>query len=199
MKKNKFIIFLLSFLAVIFSICTFLILINFNIVYYYFERFSTLVFLIFPLLSVAILVLSSILIFKKNKIVFIVPVTIALVGCLLAFVLSNDASLSKIETDYLKYENQFNSQITKLENKNEGTYNLDDDSLKQIIPVNKVQIISVGNNKYAYFFIALDTPDRYEGYVYIPYGTPEEWDIYGAFTEDSLDINGKWYYMSLLK
>ncbi len=198
MKKEKNIILILSVLAVIFSVCTFLILINYNLIYYHFNEFTTLIFLIFPLLSLILFVISSILIFRKNKISFIIPVAIALIGCILAFVLSNDASLSKIETDFLKHENEFNQVIVKLENKPSGLYKLNNDDLKQVIPVNKVLVESVGNNKFAYFFIALDAPDRYEGYIYAPYGTPEKWMALGEFS-DELDIEKKWSYMLLHK
>ncbi len=199
MNKDKTTIIILGALALIFSLCTFLMLINYNTVYYYLgDKFTTLSFFIFPVLALAVFVVSSIFIFKNNKISYVVPVAIALIGCILAFVLSNDASLSKIETDYLKNENKFNQQIVKIENKPEGLYELDNDDLKSVIPENKVLIVSVGNNKYAYFFIALDAKDRYEGYVYIPHGTPEEWDAFGAFTEP-LDIEKCWFYMSLAK
>ena len=67
-----------------------------------------------------------------------------------------------------------------------------------MLPTNKVSIESVGNDKKVYFFIALDAPDRYEGYVYAPDGLPELWDFIGEFT-DPLDLNKTWYYMSLHK
>ena len=198
MKTDKLTITLLSALALIFSVCTFFMLINYNTAYYYFNNFTEIAFFVFPVLALSVFVVSSIFIFKKNKIAYITPVAISLIGCILAFVLSNNASLSKIQTDYLRYETEFNQQITELKDKQEGVYILETDSLKPVIPVNKAQIISVGNNKYAYFFIALDAKDRYEGYVYIPSGTPEDWDTYGAFS-DPLDIEKSWYYMSLLK
>lgn len=198
MQKDKRLLIILSALAVIFSVLSFFALINYNVLYYNLGKYTIFAFLFFPLLSLVIFIFSSTLIFKKGKISFITPVAIALIGCILAFVLSNDASLSKIESDYLKNENQLNYHITQLSDKKIGVYELNDDKLKWIIPENKVQIESIGNNKKVYFFIALNAEDRYEGYVYAPYGLPEIWDAFGQFSEP-LDLDKAWYYMILPK
>ena len=198
MQKDKRLLIVLSALAVIFSVLSFFALINYNVLYYNLGKYTIFAFLFFPLLSLMIFIFSSTLIFKKGKISFITPVAIALIGCILAFVLSNDASLSKIESDYLKNENQLNYHITQLSDKKIGVYELNDDKLKRIIPENKVQIESIGNDKKVYFFIALNAEDRYEGYVYAPYGLPEIWDAFGQFSEP-LDLDKAWYYMILPK
>ena len=198
MQKDKQLLILLSVLALVFSVCSFFALINYNVLYFYLGEFTIFAFLFFPLLCLLIFIFASTLIFKKGKISFITPVAIALIGCILAFVLSNDASISKIQGDYLKNEASFNTQIEQLSDKKTGVYEINDYSLKWIVPLNKVQVESVGNNKYVYFFIALETEDRYEGYVYAPYGLPELWDTFGEFTEP-LDLDKAWYYMLLPK
>lgn len=199
MQKDKRLLIILSVLAVIFSVLSFFALINYNVLYYNLGKYTIFAFIFFPLLCLTIFLFSSTLIFKKGKIAFITPVAIALIGCILAFVLSNDASISKIESDYLKNENQLNYHVEQLKDKNVGVYELNDDKLKWVLPENKVQIESIGNDKKVYFFIALDTDDRYEGYVYAPYGLPELWDAFGQFTEEPLDLNKSWYYMILPK
>lgn len=198
MQKDKRLLIILSALALIFSVLSFFALINYNVLYHNFGKYTILAFIFFPLLCFGIFIFSSTLIFKKGKISFITPVAIALIGCILAFVLSNEASISKIQSDYLKNENQFNYCTQQLNNKKVGVYELNDDKLKWVIPENKVQIESVGNNKNVYFFIALNAEDRYEGYVYAPYGLPELWDVFGEFSEP-LDLDKAWYYMLLPK
>lgn len=198
MQKDKRLLIILSALALIFSVLSFFALINYNVLYFNLGKYTIFAFIFFPLLCLAIFILSSALIFKKGKISFITPVAIALIGCILAFVLSNDASISKIQSDYLKNENKFNYHVELLSDKKFGVYELDDDKLKWVLPENKVQIESIGNDKKVYFFIALDAEDRYEGYVYAPYGLPELWDVFGEFSEP-LDLDKTWYYMLLPK
>lgn len=198
MQKDKHLLVFLSALALIFSVLSFFALINYNVLYYNLGNYTIFAFIFFPLLCLVIFIISSTLIFKKGKISFITPVAVALIGCILAFILSNDASISKIQSDYLKNENQFNYHIEQLSDKKVGVYKLNDDKLKWVLPENKVQIESVGNDKHVYFFIALNATDRYEGYVYAPYGLPELWDAFGEFT-DPLDLDKTWYYMMLPK
>lgn len=200
MKKDKNIIILLTVCALLCALGTFFALINSNIMYHWFGKYTTLSLLILPFIALLIIIIASIFIFKKNKISFIVPVASALIGCLLAFVLANDASISKIESDYLKHEMALKREVQLYTDESvpAGTYTIEDNSLKWLIPERRLQKVAIGNNEYAYFFIALDTSNRYEGYVYIPDGTPMEWDEFGAFTEP-LDIEKTWYYMSLLK
>ena len=198
MQKDKRLLIILSAFALIFSVLSFVALINYNVLYYYLGKYTIFSFIFFPLLCLVIFIISSTLIFKKGKISFITPVAIALIGCILAFILSNEASISKIESDYLKNENQFNYHIEQLSDKKPGVYELNDDKLKWVVPVNKVQVEAVGNEKYVYFFISLNASDRYEGYVYAPYGLPELWDVFGEFSEP-LDLDKTWYYMLLPK
>ncbi len=198
MKKDKLLLIFLSALAVLFSVLSFFALINYNLLYYTFGKYTIFSFIFFPFLCLVIFIISTTLIFKKSKIAFITPVAIALIGCILAFVLSNDASNSKIQADFLKNENLFNDHVEQLSNKNVGIYDLNDKQLKWVLPTNKVSVESVGNDKMVYFFIALDAPDRYEGYVYAPDGFPELWDFLGEFT-DPLDLDKTWYYMLLPK
>ena len=197
MKKDKKIIIILSVLSAISALGTFFVLINYNLIYAWFGKFALAAFLFFPLIALILFAISSIFIFKKNKVSYVLPVAISLIGCILAFTLSNEASLSKIESDFLKHELTLIQQVQKYEPQGAGTYDLNESSLKLIIPTQKLQIVKIGN-KQAYFFIALDASDRYEGYVYIPHGTPTDWDEYGQFTEP-LDINSHWFYMSMPK
>ncbi len=196
-------IFILSFLSLVTSVCTYLVLINYNLVYFYFKEYSIFAFIVFPLITAAIVVFTGALIFKNNKMIYLVPATIGIVGCLLAFVLSNDGSNAKIESDFLKNEDCFNQALVLVEDvaPSDEIIEIDVPELKWVLPESKAMIVSVGNGKKAYFFIASDLSDRYEGYVYAPSGTPIEWDDYGYFypEEGSLDLNGAWFYMSLLK
>ncbi len=200
MKKEKLIITLLTISALICAVGTFFALLNTNIMYHIFGDFAVFAMLILPFIALVILIISSVLIFKNNKISFILPVSTALIGCLLAFVLVNDASMSKLESDYLKHEITLKNEVNKLSSIEvpSGTYSIDNKDLKWLLPESKVQKVALGNNDYAYFFIALETSNRYEGYVYIPDGTPYDWDAYGEFTEP-LDIEKTWHYMSLPK
>ncbi len=84
LKKSKLIIFILSFVAAIFAILTHLSMINFNLMYYWFGSFTTVSLWILPILSVGIIIFSSILIFRYNKMAFITPVIFALAGTFLA-------------------------------------------------------------------------------------------------------------------
>ena len=195
-NDKKYILVIITALAVIFSLGTHFCLINSSIMYYIFDKFTSVALFIFPLLDLSIVIFSSIIIFKKNKISYIIPVAISLIGCLLAFALADSSFSSKIQSDFLKNENLFNDIIKDYESNNveNGTYEIDKKELKFVVPEQKIIIESVGNgNKKAYFIVAVDIEDRYEGYVFDPYGSPPDWLENGEFSEP-LDIEQKWSY-----
>lgn len=195
-KTNKHLLLILTVLAVIFSLGTHFCLVNSSIMYYIFNNFATVALFIFPFLALTIVIISSIIIFKKSKISYIVPVAISLIGCLLAFVLADSSFSSKIQSDFLKNEKLFNDIIDHYESTDpkDGTYEIDKKELKFVIPEQKIIIESIGiGNKKAYLMVCIDTEDRYEGYVYDPYGSPPEWLENGEFSEP-LDIEQKWSY-----
>lgn len=194
-EKTKNII--LTAAGLLCALLTFLALIYCNNLYFWLGDYAIIGFIVFPVLALGIIIYASMLIFKKQKIGYVIPVAVALIGCLLAFILSNEASLSKIEGDFLKHENEFN-RIVKTAEVAEGTFDIDSKELKGVVPEQKLQTVHIGNGNFAYFLIAVDVSDRYEGYVYIPYGTPEDWDSYGFFSEP-LDLDKHWFYMSLIK
>ena len=195
-NEKKYMLIALTVLSVIFSLGTHFCLINSSIMYYIFDKFTSVALFIFPLLALSIVIFSSIIIFKKSKISYIIPVAISLIGCLLAFALADSSFSSKIQSDFLKNENLFNDIIKDYESNNveNGTYEIDKKELKFVVPEQKIIIESVGNgNKKAYFIVAVDIEDRYEGYVFDPYGSPPDWLENGEFSEP-LDIEQKWSY-----
>lgn len=194
-KKDKLFLIILTLAALFFSIGTHLTLINNSLMYYIFNKFTTVALFIFPVLSIVLIVFSCFFLFKKSKISFVIPIVASLVGCLLAFTLANDSFASKIESDFLKNEQAFNQVVNEhiSSNTTDGTYEFDKKELNFLIPEKKIIIASVGNNKYAYFLVAIDIEDRLEGYVYDPYGSPEDWLENGEYSEP-LDIEKKWSY-----
>jgi hypothetical protein len=122
------------------------------------------------------------------------PVAISLIGCLLAFVLADSSFSSKIQSDFLKKETVFNQIIDDISTKDaEGTYEIDVNELNFIAPEQKVIVKSVGNGKMAYCVVTIDLDDRFEGYVYDPYGSPDDWLQNGEYSLP-LDIENKWSY-----
>ncbi len=195
-KKDKYTFIILTILAIVFSVGTHFCLINSSLMYYAFNNLATIVFFIFPILAICIIIISTIIIFKKKKISYIVPVALSMAGCLLAFSLADSSFSSKIQSDFLKNEKAFNDIVKHYESSDtkDGTYEIENNELTFVIPENKIIIESVGNgNKKAYFFVAIDIDDRYEGYVYDPYGSPSDWLENGEFSEP-LDIEKKWSY-----
>ncbi len=178
----------------------------FNLICYYLDSFSIFGFLFFPIIAVILSILAILTTFKEKSMLYVVPVAICLIGCLLAFSFSNDVSNSKIQSDYLENENDFDIAIEYVEKfygddnnfVKEGIYEVKIPALQFVLLENKVLVDNIGNGKSAYLLITLDEENRYEGYAYIPHGTSLEWDDYGYFSEP-LDLDGKWFYMSLLK
>ena len=198
-KKNlihtKIFLIVLCILALFFALCTHLTLVNNSMMYHLFDKYTSVALFLFPILSFILIIFCCNLIFMKNKISFITPVAISLIGCLLAFVLADNSFSSKIQSDFLKKENVFNQIIKDIssENKLEGIYDIDNNDLKLIAPEQKIIIESVGNGKLAYCIVTIDTIDRFEGYVYDPYGSPDDWLRNGEYSEP-LDIENKWSY-----
>ncbi len=193
-NSKKFLI-IICILALIFALCTHWTLINNSIMYYLFDDFTPLALLFFPAMSIILVVFSCILLFKNNKISFITPIAISLIGCLLAFVLADNSFSSKIQSDFLKNETAFNKIIAKIssENKSDGIYEIESKELKFIAPEQKIIVKSVGNGKLAYCIITIDLDDRFEGYVYDPNGSPDDWLKNGEYSVP-LDIENKWSY-----
>ena len=136
--------------------------------------------------------------FAEKKVFYTVPVAIALVGCLLAFVLVNDGFMNKLSANFLRHEQAFIQEAKRLEALPEGEYSIEDDSLRFVLPPYRVICQKIDGRYTACCLLTVDTVDRLEGYVYIPYGAPEDWDTYGAWS-DPLDIDGNWFFMSLPK
>ena len=198
MKKHKLI--LLSTLTLVCALLTYFALIYSNLIYHYFGKLTLFVTLFFPVIAFIAAVISTSEIFKNANIKYIIPVAITLVGCLLAFVLSNEGSLSKIGSDYLKNEAEFNfaAEAVLNEHTESGIFDTDFPKLFSVIPEERVIVEKLDNVHYAIFFIALETSNRYEGYTYIPFGSPIEWLDNGQFSS-ALDVNANWYYMCLIK
>lgn len=192
--SKKFLI-ILCIIALFFALCTHFTLVNNSLMYYLFNNLTTVALFIFPVLSIILIIFCCTIIFKENKISFITPVAISLIGCLLAFVLAENSFSSKIQSDFLKNEKVFNQIIEEFssENKSEGVFEIDSKELKFIAPEQKIVIKSVGNGKLAYCIITIDTNDRFEGYVFDPYGSPDDWLKNGEYSEP-LDIENKWSY-----
>ena len=192
--SKKFII-ILSIIAFVFALCTHFVLVNNSLMYYIFDKFTPISLFIFPVLSVILIIFCCSFIFKEGKISFVTPVAISLIGCLLAFVLADASFSSKIQSDFLKKEIVFNQVIQEvsLAEKPEGVYEIDKKELGLIAPEQKIIIKNVGNGKLAYCIITIDTEDRFEGYVFDPYGSPDDWLRNGEYSEP-LDIENKWSY-----
>ncbi len=198
MKNEKTKLIVLTVLALAFAAGTFFILLYSNNMYHMFGKFTLAAFLLFPICDAAIAIIATTVIFKSGKISYITPVIAALVGCVLAFILVNGASLNKIESDYLRHELAFNNAVKEIDTGKPGIYPFKCDELKNVLPEQAVQVAAIDAKHSALLFIALDLPDRTEGYAYIPYGEPLEWDEFGEWS-DPLDINGNWYYLYLIK
>lgn len=194
-KKDKTLFIILCVCGILFSLITHLTLINNSVMYYLFGNITPIALFVFPVLCVILIFISCFFIFKKNNFSFIIPVAISLIGCLLAFTLADGSFSSKIQSDFLKNESEFKKIVEEhVSNETtEGTYEIEISKLNFVIPEKKLIISSVGNNKYAYFFVAIDIEERMEGYVYDPYGSPDEWLENGEYSEP-LDIDKKWSY-----
>lgn len=191
---TKLFLILTCILSLLFALGTHWMLINNSFAYYLFDDFTPIALFIFPVLSLIVIVFCCSLIFKYNKISFLTPVAISLIGCLLAFVLADSSFSSKIQSDFLKKETVFNQIIDDISTKDaEGTYEIDVNELNFIAPEQKVIVKSVGNGKMAYCVVTIDLDDRFEGYVYDPYGSPDDWLQNGEYSLP-LDIENKWSY-----
>ncbi len=197
MKKDKIKLIILTVLALAFAAGTFFVLLYSTNIYHFFGKFTIGVFVLFPVCDAVIAIIATTVIFKTGKISYITSVIAALVGCILAFILVNDASLNKIGSDFLRHELTFNNAVKTVSSK-EGVYTFDCAELKGVLPEQKVQVVAIDAVHNAILFVALDLPDRTEGYAYVPYGEPIEWDDFGEWS-DALDINGHWYYLYLIK
>ncbi len=199
LKHPKLIIFILSFIGIVFAVLTHLSLINPNLMYHYFGNYTTLVLYILPFLSLVLIILSSIFFFKYKKISFIAPIVFALAGTFLAFTLAEDSYLSKIESDFLKHEKVFNKIIEDPQYQKEGQYKLNDESIFSVAPEQKLIVEEVINNSYAYCIVTIDLEDRFEGYVYTKNGIPLEWNSFDINPPTPLDIEQNWMYFICYK
>ena len=198
MKHPKLYLILFSFLAIFFAILTHFTFINFSLMYHFFGKYTPIMFFFFPIFSLALIILSAVIIFKHSKMSFIVPIALALAGTFLAIALVNDSSNTKMQSDFLKHEKTFNQIVNNPEIQKEGEYELDEKSIFFVAPEQKVIVESVGNGKFAYCIVTLDLEDRFEGYVYEPSGPPITWELVGQHSE-KLDINEKWSYFVYYK
>jgi len=186
-------------IALLFPLLIFLLLLETNLAYYFFGSFAKALVFILPICAIIISVISTVFVFKRKKISFIIPVAIAVAGSILAFTLSSEAQMSKISGDFLKHETELNSLVENVlaEEYDTGIYDIDCDELFAILPLQKV-VVEDAYTGTALFFLTLELDDRYEGYAYIPFGSVEDWTNYGEWS-DALDIEGDWYYLSVLK
>ena len=199
-----------SVLAVLSALGTFFALLYFNFLHALLGKWTIVAVLAGPMITVAVLVYAAAKIFKKRENAFFIPSFLAIVGCLLVFFLADSASLSKIETDYLKHETDFSKAVAALKEEyitvsgdslliQEGVFPLENAALESTVPEKRVQIIKIDDFHTIFYFIALDTDNRTEGYVYVPDDLyPREWDDSATWSEP-LDINSKWWYICLYK
>ena len=199
-----------SILALVSALGTFFALLYFNFLHAILDKWTIAVVLAGPAAAVAVLIYAAIKIFKKRENAFFIPSFLAIIGCTLVFFLADSASLSKIETDYLKHETDFSHTVAALKEEyitvsdgslliQEGTFPLENAALESTVPEKRVQIIKIDDFHTIFYFIALDTDNRTEGYVYVPDELyPREWDDAASWSEP-LDINSKWWYICLYK
>lgn len=210
MPKVKTKIWITSVIAVIAAMAAFFAMLYFNSLHMLLGKWTIAAVLAGPVLALAVAVYAAFGIFKKGENLFFLPTILAIVGCLLAFLLVNGASLSKIEADFLKHEADFSKAVTAIKEERvtvsngvlsiqEGVFSLADEALRGPVPRQQVQVIKIDEFHAIYYFIALDAADRTEGYVYVPDDLyPKEWDNTASWSEP-LDINSKWWYICLYK
>ncbi len=198
LNHGKLYLILFSLSAIIFAVFAHLAFINFSLIYHFFGKFAPIMFFIFPILSLTLIIISAVIIFKHNKMSFITPIAIALAGTFMAIALVNDSSNTKMQSDFLKHEKTFNQIVNNPQIQKEGEYEIDEKSIFYVAPEQKVIVESIGDGKFAYCIVTLDLEDRFEGYVYEPNGPPMEWELVGQYSE-KLDINEKWSYFVYYK
>lgn len=198
LKHTKLYLILFSLLTILFAVFTHLSFINFSLMYHFFGKYTPVMFFVFPLLSLALIIMSAVFIFKYNKMAFITPIALALAGTFMAIALVNDSSNTKMQSDFLKHESIFNEIVNNPEIQKEGIYEIDEKSIFFVAPEQKVIVKSISDGKFAYCIVTLDLEDRFEGYVYEPNGPPIEWELVGQYSE-KLDINEKWSYFVYYK
>ncbi len=210
MAKIKWTVWLVSAAAILSALIAFFSMLYFNVLHAMLGKWTMAVVLAGPALALLLIVCSTVMIFKKRENLFFIPSVLAIVCCLLAFFFADSASLSKIEADYLKYETEFSQAVDEIKQQyisvsgdslsiQEGVFPLASETLSKPVPEKKVQIIKIDDFHAIYYFIALDTDNRTEGYVYVPDDLyPRSWDD-SAMWSDPLDINSKWWYVCLYK
>ena len=199
-KKGKVWLFLI--LAVVFSVLTYIVLVYSNMVNYLCGSLATLVILLFPLADLVLFILASVDVLKNKRNFMLFPCVIALIGCILGFILANDGQQAKITSDFLKNEQAFQSAAEHLidaHGSESGVYVIDEPELKRVLPEQKAQLVVMDEAYPTYFFYAFENDRRIEGYAYLPNDLyPLEWSNTVEWSEP-LDIEGLWYYIVMYK
>lgn len=208
MKNIKFII--LSFLGLLPAIATFFAMLYYNTFYSFIGDKATLACWICPAIAIVYLGILIFLLFNKKENKFAIPVLTVVISLILAFSLVSEASLSKMESDFLDNELAFNSAVKQLKDEhylingdsytiNEGTYAVTDEALFSAIPTKQVRLTAIDQTHAAFLFLTLDNSQRTEGYAYVPHGTPLDWDPLYMEWSDPLDLEADWYYICIYK